>query len=151
MAPSPVREHFDFLNAVTDCDSVEEIVAALAERAAVDAWVDRGAKALQNGSPASAKVIFETYRRALRLSAAEVFALELGMAYQFCRHPDFREGVRALLIDKDNQPKWSPPTLAAVSESYVEEHFAQPWPAGEHPFEVRGLRAADERTGERRA
>ncbi|MCX6022467.1 MAG: enoyl-CoA hydratase/isomerase family protein [Chloroflexi bacterium] len=148
MAASPVREHIDFINEATDCDSVEEVLAAVTVRAADDAWVDRGAKALQNGSPASAKVIFETYRRAVRLSAAEVFALELGLAYQFCRHPDFREGVRALLIDKDNQPKWSPPTLAAVSVAYVEEHFVQPWPIGGHPFEAHALRAADERVGE---
>ena len=131
---SPVRQHLDFINAVTDCDSVEEIAAALSQHQQDDAWVQRGAKALQAGSPTSAKVIFETYQRARHMSLEEVFAMELGLAIQFCRHPDFREGVRALLIDKDNTPRWSPSTLAEVSDTYVEEHFTPPWPEDQHPY-----------------
>ena len=37
---------------------------------------------------------------------------------------DFYEGVRAVIVDKDNQPRWQPATLAAVSEAEVERHFA---------------------------
>ena len=37
---------------------------------------------------------------------------------------DFYEGVRALIIDKDNAPRWNPPTLDAVSAADVERHFA---------------------------
>lgn len=131
---SPVRTHLDFINAITDFDSVEDIAAALAFHQQEDAWIQRGAKALQAGSPTSAKVIFETYQRATHMSLEEVFAMELGLAIQFCRHPDFREGVRALLIDKDNTPRWSPPTLAEVSDAYVEEHFTPPWPEDQHPY-----------------
>ncbi|CAN0585690.1 unnamed protein product [Ectocarpus sp. 12 AP-2014] len=38
---------------------------------------------------------------------------------------DFDEGVRALLIDKDNQPAWSPPTLEGVADSRVQELFSE--------------------------
>lgn len=133
-AESKLRAHFDLINEVTDNDSVEEILAALTARVGSDPWLERGAQTLRKGSPTSAKLIFEVYHRAGKLSLKEVFALELGLTVQVARHPDLREGVRALLIDKDNQPRWSPPTLAQVSEQYVEEHLASPWPPDRHPF-----------------
>lgn len=131
---SPTRARFDVINEITDHDTVEEIVAALKSRAATDSWLEPGAQALLKGSPTSAKVIFEIYRRARRLSLKEVFALELGLTVQFAMHPDLREGVRARLIDKDNNPRWSPARLEDVTPAYVEEHFASPWPSNQHPF-----------------
>lgn len=131
---SPVRQRLDVINELTDHDGVEEIAAALNQRAPGDPWLERGAQTLQKGSPTSAKVIFEVLRRAAHLSLKEVFAMELGLTLQFAMHPDLREGVRALAIDKDNQPRWSPARLADVTESYVEEHFVSPWPANRHPF-----------------
>lgn len=131
---SPVRAHFDAINEITDHDSVEAIQAALEARAPGDAWLERAAENLRRGSPTSAKLAFALYRRAARLSLKEVFALELGVTVQVTRHPDFREGVRARVIDKDNRPRWSPATLADVSEDYIDEHLASPWPSGRHPF-----------------
>jgi enoyl-CoA hydratase/carnithine racemase len=131
---SQVRSHFDLISEITDYDSVEEILHALESRARGEVWLQRAAQTLRAGSPTSAKVIFEIYRRAPRLSLKEAFALELAVTMQCARHPDFREGIRARLIDKDNQPRWSPPTLAQVSDSYVEEHFASSWPPNRHPF-----------------
>ena len=40
------------------------------------------------------------------------------------RDPDFREGIRATVIDKDNAPRWSPDRLERVSDGEVERHFA---------------------------
>jgi enoyl-CoA hydratase/carnithine racemase len=131
---SKLRSHFDLVNAITDYDSVEEILQALESRAQSGPWLKPAAQRLRTGSPTSAKVIFEVYRRAPRLSLKEIFALELGLTMQFARHPDLREGIRARLIDKDNQPRWSPPTLGQVDDRYVEEHFASPWPPSQHPF-----------------
>lgn len=131
---SNLRTHLDLVNEVTDYDSVEEILAALELRAEQEPWLQRAAQTLGAGSPTSAKVIFEIYRRASRLSLKETFALELGLTMQFAQHPDFREGIRARLIDKDNQPRWSPATLTEVSDSYIEEHFASPWSSSQHPF-----------------
>ncbi len=131
---SPVRARFDVINELMDRDSVEEILAALRSRAADDAWFERGLRGLERGSPTSAKVIFEIYHRARHLSLKEAFALELGLTVQFARRPDLREGLRARMIDKDNRPRWSPATLAEVSEAYVEEHLVSPWPPDRHPF-----------------
>ena len=131
---SNLRSHFDLIEEITDNDSVEEILEALAARSQSDAWLNRAVQTLRAGSPTSAKVFFEIYRRAARLSLKEAFALELGITMQFAQHPDLREGIRARLIDKDNRPRWSPATLIEVSEGYVDEHFASPWPANHHPF-----------------
>lgn len=48
------------------------------------------------------------------------------MAVQFTRRHDFTEGVRALLVDKDRQPKWQPATLAEVSAAEVNAYFEPP-------------------------
>jgi hypothetical protein len=50
------------------------------------------------------------------------------VATHCAQHPDFVEGVRALIIDKDNHPAWRYPDLASLPESYVAEHFVPPWP-----------------------
>lgn len=131
---SNLRTRFDLIEEITDHDSVEQILEALDARSLSEPWLAHAAQTLRAGSPTSAKVIFEVYRRAARLSLKEAFALELGLTMQVTQHPDFREGIRARLIDKDNQPRWSPATLTDVSDSYVEEHFASPWPANHHPL-----------------
>ncbi len=58
---------------------------------------------------------------------------ELKMALQCCRHPDFAEGVRALLLDKDRQPVWHFESVAEVPADYVDAHFRAPWD-GDHPL-----------------
>ena len=80
------------------------------------------------GSPSSLKIAFEQYRRSKGISLKAAFEQELVMSIQCCLHPDFPEGVRALLVDKDNAPKWSPATVGEVSQALVNEHFKAPWP-----------------------
>ena len=45
-----------------------------------------------------------------------------------------QEVLRALVIDKDHQPKWNPPTLEQVTDAMVAQFFASPWPARAHPL-----------------
>ncbi|WP_137936314.1 enoyl-CoA hydratase/isomerase family protein [Chitinivorax sp. B] len=134
MAVSPVRMHLDFINEVTNFDSVEEIAQALAMHQPDDAWIKRGAETLRKGSPTSAKLIFDIYRHAIHMSLEEVFAMELGVSVQCCLQHDLREGVRALLIDKDNQPVWSPATWEEVTKAHIDQHYVPPWGEDAHPF-----------------
>ncbi len=63
--------------------------------------------------------------------------LEYAIMVRLIRHPDFREGVRALLIDKDNAPRWQPADPSAISNADVDAFF-EPLPADEQwqPLEV---------------
>ena len=116
-------------------NTVAEVVQGIGAYAGEDAWIKRGAAMLAAGSPTTMALVWELRRRAATLSLAEVFRLELIVALQCCAHPDFAEGVRALLIDKDNKPQWQPATLDAVTPAWLDAHFTAPaWPQGAHPL-----------------
>jgi enoyl-CoA hydratase/carnithine racemase len=91
-----------------------------------DAWLKRAAGTLAAGSPTSAALSWEMQRRAKTLSLADVFRLELIVAVQSCGLPELSEGVRALLIDKDNKPQWRPRTLAEVTSEHIDPYFTEP-------------------------
>jgi enoyl-CoA hydratase len=63
-------------------------------------------------------------------SFADNMRLEYRLALRISALPDFQEGVRALLIDKDNAPKWNPATLEGVSDALLDQIFA-PLPPGQ--------------------
>jgi hypothetical protein len=54
--------------------------------------------------------------------------MEMVIATHCANHPDFAEGVRALLIDKDNAPQWRYASVESLPAAYVAEHFQPPWP-----------------------
>lgn len=124
---SNVRKHADAIERLTEGDSLAEVVAAIAGYAGEDEWLRNAATALAGGSPTTLALIWELRQRAKRMSLAEVFRLELIVALQCCEHPDFVEGVRARLVDKDNKANWTPATMDRISEAWVEEHFVATW------------------------
>lgn len=123
---SPIRSHFDAIRSLMDYESVDEMVAAICSYNGADDWLRAGAQKLAAGSPTSIRLVLAAQQRARQLSLAQVFEMELNLSRQCCRHPDFAEGVRALLVDKDNAPHWSPATLAEVTPDYIEAFFQAP-------------------------
>lgn len=126
LPPSPIRQHHDTIRALTDHASLDEMVAAICNHGGEDEWLSAGARKLAAGSPTSMRLVAAAQQRARHLSLAEVFAMELNLSRQCCRHPDFAEGVRALLVDKDQAPRWSPPSLAEVGPAYIDGFFQAP-------------------------
>lgn len=131
---SHVRKHLDLINHLTDGETLSEIVSALRGLSDhEDPWLAKAGKGIAGGCPVTAAVVYEQIRRGAHLSLKQCFMRELKIARQCIRHPDFREGVRALLIDKDGKPQWRFASVAEVPAEYVEEHFAASW-EGEHPL-----------------
>ncbi len=109
--------------------SAAELGVRLGTLAGRNEWLDRALATLRKGCPTSVGIVLEQVRRAPALSLADSFRLEMTVATHCARNRDFAEGVRALLIDKDNAPKWQYPTLEALPAEHVAAHFEPPWPA----------------------
>lgn len=92
-------------------------------------WIDRCLAALRSGCPASIGIVHEQIRRSRSLDLPSAFRMEMIIATHCATNPDFAEGVRALLIDKDNSPKWRYSSVREMPMSYVESHFKAPWPS----------------------
>lgn len=124
---APVYQHATLIRELMDHDSVEQIVAAIAAVKSENKWFNKAQKTLAHGSPVSIKLIDEQLKRAKHMSLAEVFQFEMALSVQCCRHREFPEGVRALLVDKDGQPAWTYPDVASVEQSFIDELLASPW------------------------
>jgi len=135
-----VREHYDLIQQLCDGDSIEAIVANILAYKNVDnkngedKWMEKAIKTLANGCPTSVRLIDEQFKRGKYLSLREAFQLELILSVNCMRFPNFREGVRALLIDKDHSPKFEPAKLEDVKADFVAAHFAAPWGDAKNPL-----------------
>ncbi|SDO62549.1 enoyl-CoA hydratase/isomerase family protein [Ectopseudomonas guguanensis] len=127
----PRRERIDELLDVADLPAAVQAISALQQDD--NALLARAAKTLAHGCPLTAHLVWQQIRRARHLSLAEVFRMEYAMSLNCCRHPEFPEGVRARLIDKDQTPHWHWPDVATIPEAVIEAHFAPAWD-GEHPL-----------------
>lgn len=114
---------------------VEAVVAnILALDAGDDVWLQRAQKNLRQGCPMTAHIVWAQLQCGTELSLAECFQMELTLSVNCAVKGDFAEGIRALLIDKDQQPKWHYPSVAEVPAEAVDEMFVSPWSADAHPL-----------------
>jgi enoyl-CoA hydratase len=123
---SPLRAWREAIDRCFAKDSVEEILAALGAEGTP--WAEETRATLGRMSPTSLKVTLRQLRQSRGRPYDEVATVEYRLSQHCTALPDFREGIRAVLVDKDNRPTWNPPTLAEVPESLVEACFA---PLGE--------------------
>ncbi len=109
--------------------TVEAMLEALA--AMPGDWAQKAAAALAQKSPKSLKLTLAAIRKARTSSSLEqALNIEYRLAVRLFEDGEFPEGVRALIVDKDRQPKWSPPRLADVGDDLVAAYLA-PLPPGE--------------------
>ncbi|MDZ4016743.1 enoyl-CoA hydratase/isomerase family protein [Pseudomonas sichuanensis] len=115
----PVIDHFF---ALPDLPSIIEQLRAVSIGDSHQ-WALDTADLLQTRSPLAMAVTLELLRRGRHLALEDCFAMELHIDRQWFDHGDLIEGVRALIIDKDKQPRWNPPTLAALNAQRVDQFF----------------------------
>ena len=119
-------------------DRLEEILDALDAGAAQgDEWAAKEAEAIRGKSPMACKVSLKLLVESPhQLHFVDEMRMEYGIMIRLIHHPDFREGVRALLIDKDNKPNWQPTNPAVIGDADVAAFF-EPLPPEEQwrPFD----------------
>jgi enoyl-CoA hydratase len=111
-----------------NANDVDAILASLATSATGPGSEGDLARALavtmKAKAPLSLKLALALQRRGRTLAFDECMRTEYRVVSRVARGHDFYEGIRAVIIDKDQAPQWQPSTLAAVSEAEVERHFA---------------------------
>jgi enoyl-CoA hydratase len=118
---APIAAHMDAIDRCFSAGSVPGIVERLS--AEDTEWSRQTLIALRAMSPSSVCWTFELIRAGASRTLRECLAAELALTAKVTAHPDFIEGVRAVLIDKDRQPKWSPATLEAVDPATIAAMF----------------------------
>jgi enoyl-CoA hydratase len=101
--------------------TVEEIIAKLESGGE---WPKEVARALATRSPTSLKLTLRSLREARQLDFDGCMRMEYRLTLRVLRGHDLYEGVRAILIDRDQRPRWNPDTLAGVSEELIGRYFA---------------------------
>ena len=129
---SDLEQHAEPVARIFSASSLGDILGALGqEEGAWRGWAQDTLTVLAKKSPLALKVTFEQLRRGKTYKTLkEALIVEYRLATRMTRQPDFLEGVRAAVIDKDRSPKWQPASLAAVNDDFVQSLF-NPLPAGD--------------------
>jgi enoyl-CoA hydratase len=115
--------HMETINACFAGDSAEAMVAAL--EADGSEWAVKQAETIRTKSPETVKVALRQVREGAKCETFEDnMRMEYRIGWRKVQSADFLEGVRAVIIDKDHAPNWTPDTLEAVSAADVAKYFA---------------------------
>lgn len=121
--PAPLSAHREAIDRLFAFDTVEEIFQAL--EADGSDWALQQLETLKTKSPQSLKVSLRQIRTGATLNSfADNMAMEYALGGRVVRTHDFQEGVRAVIVDKDNAPKWSPADLSRVTNETLDALFA---------------------------
>ena len=112
--------------------SVAQIMQSLASDGSP--FAQQALAAMHLRSPLMMCVTQELLRRGATLEVADCLRMERTLVRHNFEHGEVLEGVRALVIDKDNTPKWNPASLDEVTEEMIERFFTPVWPASAHPL-----------------
>ena len=121
---------FEVAGLIKECLSAEDFLREFEKRLpnlSSDDWMSAAKDNYLGGSPTTARIFQEQMFRAKDKKLADIFRMELTIAYHCSRESDFVEGVRALLVDKDRSPSWEFSSFAEVPKEYIEKFFESPW------------------------
>lgn len=122
--------------AAIDRHFAQDTVPAIIQSLALDdsPFAQKTLAVMQKRSPLMMCVTLEHIRRSAALSVADCLRMERSMVRHCFEHGEVMEGVRALVVDKDNAPQWNPATLADVTPDMIAGFFAPVWPPHAHPL-----------------
>lgn len=123
--PSPLLAQAPVIARYFEAPTLADIMAHLKAAPSPDrAFAEATLANLASRSPIALAVTDRMIREAARLDIRDALILDGRLAHRFAALADFREGVRAFLIDKDRRPRWTPATLADVTPDMVDAFFA---------------------------
>jgi enoyl-CoA hydratase len=106
---------------------VEDILAGLDHEAGLNAghaiWAKKAADTIRTKSPLSLKIALEQMKRGAECAFDECMRVEFRIVSRVVYGHDLYEGVRAVIVDKDNAPRWQPASIAAVTDAEVARYF----------------------------
>ncbi|OPJ80164.1 3-hydroxyisobutyryl-CoA hydrolase, mitochondrial [Patagioenas fasciata monilis] len=114
-------EHTEKINSIFSANSVEEIVKKLKQDGSP--FAVKQLETLNKMSPTSLKITLRQLREGASMSLQDVLRMEYRLSQACLKGHDFYEGVRAVLIDKDQSPKWRPAALEEVTDEFVDNCF----------------------------
>ncbi len=109
-----INKHFSY-------NSIDKIMYSLSK--SNTKWSINTLEELKKKSPTSLAVTIEQFRRAIKLDFKEYMIMEYRINQACMKKHDFYEGVRANLVDKDRNPKWSPNSIELLSPDIINDHF----------------------------
>ena len=119
---SPLAAHRAAIDRCFAGDTIEAILDALAREA--NDWAKATRETLLQKSPTSLRVALRQLRMGVSLDFEECMRLEYRLVQRFMAGGDFFEGVRSVVIDRDNAPRWNPARLEDVDAAGVDRYFA---------------------------
>ena len=115
------------IQSLTNASNLIEVSENILSNPSKDEWYLKGKESLKKGSPTSAHLIWLQCQNSSHLDLKEVFQFELNLAIQITRMGDFKEGIRALIIDKDNEAKWKYDSISNIPSVWLERHTDLAW------------------------
>lgn len=118
---SEIEKNINRINTYFSHERLDLIFAALED--STDAWAQATLTLLQQKSPLSLSVTFSMMQKAQSMTLAQCLEMDYQLAQSFMNSDDFYEGVRAMVVDKDKNPRWNPPSLEDITPNLVQEFF----------------------------
>ena len=129
-----IMPHFPQIQQACDADSALQVVDNIHALEGSEKWLAIAKSNLASGSPITIHLCYRQMTECNQLSLADCFRMELNLSVRSGLLGEFQEGVRARLVDKDGQPKWRYPNVAAVDSKVIDEMFTSLWSEQAHPL-----------------
>lgn len=120
--PPALQSHREAIDRCFVGNSIEEVLGNL--RAEGGDWAEETLASLMQRSPTSLKVAFRAIHQGSTMAFDDVMTMEYRLSQACTGAHDFSEGVRAVVIEKDNKPRWEPRSLAEIKDEDIESYFA---------------------------
>jgi enoyl-CoA hydratase/carnithine racemase len=130
-----IQNHKELIASLANCQRVSSAVNKILDEQTDDKWFSIAQSSLKHGSAISAHIVFEQLQRGKGQTLAQCFQMELGLSVRCAANGEFAEGVRALLIDKDQSPNWKFESVEDVDSQFMELIFSDPWAGHPHPLQ----------------